>query len=204
MVARQTLAFDLDMTLVDSRPGIRAALVAFANESGYPIDADAIVAALGPPVAEALAPYVPADNLAEAIDRFREHMAAVGVMDVAPLPGAAEAIAAARHHGLDVAVVTSKIRHLAVATLQHAGLNADEVYGDFFGAAKAEPLRQTNAVAYVGDHPADILAAVKANVAGIGVTTGHSTKDELVDAGATTVLTSLEEVPDYLVATTSR
>lgn len=192
------------MTLVDTRPGIHDALVAFAGETGYPIDADAIVATLGPPVAEALAPYIPADKLAESVDRFREHMARVGVMNVVPLPGAVAAVAAARSQGLDVIVITSKTRHLAVATLQHAGLDVDEVYGDLFGSAKAKPLQSTRAIAYVGDHPADMLAAVKASVTGIGVTSGHSSQADLLNAGATTVLASLEQLPDYLVATTSR
>ena len=198
------VCFDLDMTLVDTRPGIHAALIAFANESGFDIDADQIVATLGPPVADALAPYVPADQLATAVDRFREHIALVGVMNVAPLPGAAIAIQAARARGFAVAVITSKIRPLAVATLHHAALDVDEVYGNVFGAAKAGPLRDSAAIAYVGDHPADMLAAVEAHVDGVGVTSGSSTRDELLDAGATEVLTTLEHFPDYLVATTSR
>ena len=200
----RAVAFDLDMTLVDTRPGIRDALLAFAEETGYPVDAEAIVATLGPPVAEALAPYVPEPDLQQAVSRFREHMAQVGVMNVAPLPGAADAIATARQCGLAVVVVTSKIRPLAVATLHHARLDVDEVYGDVFGPAKAGPLRESAALVYVGDHPADMLAAVEARVAGIGVTSGHSTKGELLDAGATTVLETLENFADYLVATTSR
>lgn len=203
-VPTRAVAFDLDMTLVDTRPGIHAALRAFADECGYPIDADAIVATLGPPVAEALAPYVPAPRLSDAVKRFREHMALVGVMNVTPLPGATDAIAAVRGCDLTVAVITSKIRPLAVATLSHAGLHVDAVYGDVFGPAKAGPLRDCGAIAYVGDHPADMIAAVNATVDGVGVTSGHSTREELLDAGAATVLASLEDFRDYLVATTSR
>ena len=39
-----TVGFDLDMTLVDSRPGIRASMDALAQETGVPIDVDVVIA----------------------------------------------------------------------------------------------------------------------------------------------------------------
>jgi phosphoglycolate phosphatase len=200
VAVQRAIGFDLDMTLVDSRPGIHAALLALAAETGRPVDADEIVAHLGPPIAEALAPYFPADELAATVDTFRALMALVGVMNVRPLPGAAAAVAAARQAGYNVLVVTSKIRPLAVATLQHAGLEADAVHGDAFGVGKAVPLREHHATAYVGDHPADMLAAAEAGVAAVGVTSGSSTADDLTGAGADVVLASLDDFPDWLRA----
>lgn len=35
-----TVGFDLDMTLIDSRPGIKAAFLALSAETGFAIDAD--------------------------------------------------------------------------------------------------------------------------------------------------------------------
>ena len=195
---RRAIGFDLDMTLVDTRPGIHDALLALAAETGRHVDADELVAHLGPPVAEALAPYFPDDELAEAVETFRGHMARIGVMNVHPLPGAAAALAAARQAGYDVLVVTSKIRPLAVSTLQHAGLDADAVHGDVFGVGKAGPLREHGATAYVGDHPADMHAATEAAAAAVGVTSGSSTADELKAAGAAVVLQSLEQFPRWL------
>lgn len=192
------VGFDLDMTLVDTRPGIRTALVEFAKVTGRPIDAETIVANLGPPVTEALAPWFDPDELPGAVSAFRAIMAEVGVMDVSPLPGAAEAIAAARAHGLRVIVVTAKIAPLAVDTLRHAGLAADLVVGDLWADQKAVPLRQEGAVAYAGDHPRDMSAALEAGVPGYGVTTGASTRDDLVAAGADEVADSLEAFGDWL------
>src|SRR3954464_10408892 len=73
--SEESIGFDLDMTLVDTRPGIHAALLALAADTGCDVDADAIVATLGPPVATALAPYFPADEIDDAITVFRTHMA---------------------------------------------------------------------------------------------------------------------------------
>lgn len=200
--AESAVAFDLDMTLVDTRPGIRAALLAFAEETGRPIDADAIVSALGPPVAQALSPWFAAAELPAAVARFREHMAAVGVMNVAALPGAAELTDAVRQAGFRVVVVTSKIEPLARATLMHAGLAADMVYGDVWAERKAVPLAASGAVAFVGDHPADMLAARAAHVFGYGVTTGSSSADELSAAGASCVVPGLHDLVGRFTAGT--
>ncbi len=42
------VGFDLDMTLVDSRPGIAATLRALSAETGVFIDAELVVSRLGP------------------------------------------------------------------------------------------------------------------------------------------------------------
>ena len=47
-----TVGFDLDMTLIDSRPGIRACYQALSERTGTYIDADLAVTRLGPPLAE--------------------------------------------------------------------------------------------------------------------------------------------------------
>jgi phosphoglycolate phosphatase-like HAD superfamily hydrolase len=51
-------------------------------------------------------------------------------------------------------------------------------------------------VLLVGDTPNDIAAAHAAGAIGVGVASGHSSKDELLQAGADYVLESLlEELP---------
>ena len=186
------------MTLVDTRPGIELALGALAAETDRPIEVSAIVANLGPPIGDALSPWFAADEIDDAVQAFRRHMAEVGVVNVTPLPGAAAAIDAVRTAGLDVIVITSKIEPLALATLQHAGLRADRVFGNVWAEGKAEPLTANAAVCYVGDHPGDMLAAAKAAVPGFGVTSGASTGDQLLAAGAVHVARSLDAFPTWL------
>jgi len=192
------VGFDLDMTLVDTRPGIQAALLALADETARDIDVDAIVARLGPPIVEALSPFFAADELSDAVRRFRAHMARIGVQNVSPLPGALAAVEAARRAGHRVVVVTSKIEPLAIATLENAGLGYDAVAGDVWSTGKAAPLRDADAIAYVGDHPGDMAAAIAAEATAVGVTSGASSAEELREAGAATVLASLAEFPHWL------
>jgi phosphoglycolate phosphatase len=193
----RAVGFDLDMTLVDTRRGIRAALTELAAETGRDIDVGPIVASLGPPVQTALAPWFAPHEMAEAVAAFRRHMAVVGVTAVDPLPGAEAAIDAVRSRGAQVVVVTSKITPLAEATLANAGLRADVVAGDLWAAGKAVPLHEHGAGAMVGDHPGDMLAAATASIPGLGVTSGASTADELRAAGAVVVFAGLGEFPDW-------
>jgi phosphoglycolate phosphatase len=192
------VGFDLDMTLVDTRPGIAAALRAFADETGRPIDVEQIVADLGPPVAVALSPWFTPAELPDAVQGFRRHMAQVGVLGVAAMPGAMAAIEAARAAGHDVVVITAKIEPLARATLANAGLAVDEVFGNVWAEGKAEPLRLRRAVCYVGDHSADMVAAGAAGVPGFGVTSGATSRGDLLAAGANHVAASLDEFPSWL------
>ena len=194
------VGFDLDMTLVDTRRGIATALRALAEATGRPIDVEAIVGSLGPPVAVALSPWFEPAELPDVVQRFRRHMAEVGVLGVDAMPGAAAAIDAVRAAGHEVIVVTSKIEPLARATLANAGLKADDVFGNVWAEAKAEPLRLRRAVCYVGDHSADMAAASAAGVPGFGVTSGATTRDELFAAGAKHVAASLDEFPAWLDA----
>ena len=197
---RRAVGFDLDMTLVDTRRGIRLALLALAQETGRPVDADAIVANLGPPIAEALSPWFNLAELPDAVQAFRAHMAQVGVGNVDPLPGSSDAIAAARAANCEVVVITSKIEPLAIATIDHAGLDVDRVFGNVWAEGKATPLLSTRAICFVGDHPADMLAATTAGVPGFGVTSGASTREQLLNAGADHVSPSLIGFSDWLAS----
>lgn len=194
----RAVAFDLDMTLVDSRRGIELSLLTLAQQFKRHIDADTFVASLGPPLSEALSPWFSQAELPAAIETFRHNMAEFGVVNVTPLPGAAEAMAAAREAGYRVVVITTKIEANAAATLRNAGLEADEIVGDVWADGQAIPLGPVGAACFVGDHPLDMAAALEAGIPGFGVTSGSSTEDELLEAGAQYVAASLAEFPYWL------
>ena len=76
-----------------------------------------------------------------------------------PMPGAVEAVAAVRNLGGTVLVVTAKYEPHAHLSLKAVGIEADLVVGWKYGPAKGEVLRDHQAQIYVGDHPADVIAA---------------------------------------------
>jgi phosphoglycolate phosphatase len=193
-----TVGFDLDMTLVDSRPGIAAAFRALTAETGVHVDAEAAVARLGPPLRTEIARWFPPEDVESAVTRYRELYPAYAITPTVPLPGALDAVAAIRAHGGRVLVVTSKLGRLARLHLDHLGLVVDEVAGDLFAEEKATALVAHGATHYVGDHVADMVAARTARIPGIAVATGPCSAEELRAAGAETVLDDLTRFPAAL------
>ncbi|MDG4807421.1 HAD family hydrolase [Micromonospora sp. WMMD1120] len=193
-----TVGFDLDMTLVDSRPGIAAAYRALTARTGVPVDAELAVSRLGPPLRTEIAHWFPPEQVESAVRVYRELYPAYAITPTLPLPGAREAVDAIRERGGRVLVVTSKVGRLARLHLDHLGFVVDELAGDLFAEQKATALREYGATHYVGDHVADMVAAAAAGVPGIGVATGPCSRDELRSAGAAVVLDQLTEFPAAL------
>jgi phosphoglycolate phosphatase len=193
-----TIGFDLDLTLVDSRPGIAATYRALSEVDGVPIDVDAVVRRIGPPLEHELAYWYPAAEVPAAVDRYRALYRLHAITPSLALPGAAEAFAAVRAAGGTVIVVTAKKGELADLHLRHLGLVPAEVYGLAWADGKAEALRGAGALAFVGDHAADMAAARTAGVLGIGVPTGPCSPADLIDAGADVVLKDLRDFPAWL------
>ena len=192
------VGFDLDMTLIDTRPGIAAVWDALSAETGVPIDSAAAVSRLGPPLDDELALWFPEEQRAAAGDRFRALYPALAVAPVETLPGAHEATAAVRRHGGTVVVVTGKYEPNARLHLDHLGLDVDHLAGWLWGPGKADALLEHGATVYVGDHVGDIEGARAAGAVSVGVPTGPVGADELRAAGADVVLADLTEFPAWL------
>ena len=193
-----TVGFDLDMTLIDSRPGIHATMTELSRRTGVHIDADAAVTRLGPPLEEELVRWFPADQIAAAGDEYRELYPEFAITPTPALPGAAEAYAAIRERGGRVMVVTAKYGPNAALHLEHLGLVPDILVGWHWGPKKGEALREHGATVYVGDHIGDILGARAAGAVAVSVATGPVSAADLAAAGADTVLPDLRGFPAWL------
>ncbi|MBQ1067226.1 MULTISPECIES: HAD family hydrolase [Micromonospora] len=192
------VGFDLDMTLVDSRPGIAAAFRALTARTGVHVDGDLAVSRLGPPLRTELAHWFPPERIEEAVTLYRELYPAYAITPTVPMPGADAALRAVQARGGRTMVVTAKIGRLAKLHLDHLGLPVDELAGDVFAEQKAVALREHGATLYVGDHVADMAAARAAGIPGVAVATGPCSADELTEAGAYLVLDDLVEFPRAL------
>ncbi|WP_381796946.1 HAD family hydrolase [Streptomyces niveus] len=195
-----TVGFDLDMTLIDSRPGIHAAYLALSAETGVPIDADLAVTRLGPPLDEELAHWFPADRIAAMGDRYREIYPTHAIAPTLLMAGAREAVAAVQALGGRVIVVTAKHEPSAKLHLAHLGVEPDAVIGWLWAEAKAEALREHGASVYVGDHTGDVRGARTAGALSVAVPTGPCAEEELRAAGADVVLPDLLAFPEWLRA----
>jgi phosphoglycolate phosphatase len=193
VVRHGPVGFDLDMTLIDSRPSILESFAALAAETGTAIDLDAVDRRLGLKLEDELTYWFPDGELVTAAGIFRRHYVELAAGWTTVMPGAHEALATVRAAGEASAIITAKHQISVAPCLAATGLRADHVFTHVHGPEKATVLTQIGAAAYVGDTPADMAAATDAGTVGLGVATGSFGADALLAAGAATVLGSLEE-----------
>ncbi|MGH8983825.1 MAG: HAD family hydrolase [Acidimicrobiia bacterium] len=196
-MATLVVGFDLDMTLIDSRPGIVATLQALGSETGVAIDAALVVSRLGPTLEEEMANWYPAEHVDTVSDRFRQLYTDLGVPGCSLLPGATESVDAVAAAGGRSVVITAKYEPNARKCLEHVGLEVDVVVGWRWGPDKATTLSEHGAAAYVGDTPSDMAAARAAGALAVGVPTGPHPAEDLRGAGAEVVLVSLHGFPTW-------
>ena len=197
-IERLVVGFDLDMTLIDPRRGVEAAMTALETEIGAGIDVQWVVDHLGPPLETVLARWLPANDVDGAAWRYRELFGTLGIATTEAMPGARSAVQAVRDLGGTVVVVTAKYEQHAWESLAEIGVDVDVVVGWRYGSAKGQTLRAHGAQVYVGDHPADVIGAREGGAIAVMVATGGHSARELADAGGDVVLRSLEDFPAWL------
>jgi len=191
------VGFDLDMTLIDSRPAIMASFAELARETATAIDLAAVDSRLGIKLEDEVVFWFPAEQQAAAVACYRRHYVRLAPRLTTILPGAREAVEAVRAAGERVVIITAKHPVSVEPSLRAVGLAADELFTHVHGPEKAAVLRNLDAAAYVGDSPPDMAAAAQAGTRAVGVTTGSFSRHELTGAGADVVLDSLAEFPAW-------
>jgi phosphoglycolate phosphatase len=210
------ILFDLDGTLIDSKPGIfasyRAMLRGLGHEPDPAVDLNFV---LGPPlrdvIAEVLAHYGDT-RIAEGMAGYRQSYAETGMFDCAVYDGIPEMLERLTSRGLPLYLATSKRRMFAEAILGRLGL---EPY--FRGIYGAEPdgsidhkpaliahilSRETippAAAVMIGDRRFDIVGGRENHVSTIGVLWGYGSRDELESAGADRLVSSPGELGTLLL-----
>ncbi len=142
------LLFDLDGTLVDSAPDLRAALNQMLRERGRPpLSLPQVRGMIGDGVpalvARALAASgIDSAELATALPRYSALYEAGAVRLTRPYPGVPETLAALRRRGWRTAICTNKPQRATMVVLEGLGLTAlfDGVAGgDRFAVRKPDP-----------------------------------------------------------------
>jgi phosphoglycolate phosphatase len=191
------VGFDLDLTLINSRPAIMAAWSAVAEELDVSIDLDEVDRRMGIKLEDEVAYWFPAPDQSDAAASYRRHYVRLAPELTFPLPGAAEALASVRDAGERAVIITAKHPVSVEPSLAAVGLQPDEVFAHVHGPEKAAVLASLGAAVYVGDTPADMVAGLAGGATAVGVPTGSFRPAELAEAGASVVLGSLAEFPAW-------
>lgn len=191
------VGFDLDLTLINSRPAIMAAWSAVADELSVDIDLADVDTRMGIKLEDEVGYWFPADGQQAAADSYRRHYVRLAPTMTFALPGAAEAVFAVRLAGERAVIITAKHPVSVEPSLAAVPLAVDEVFTHVHGPEKAAVLARIRAAVYVGDTPADMAAARDGGALAVGVPTGSFDAAELITSGAQVVLGSLLEFPSW-------
>lgn len=212
----KTILFDLDGTLINSKPGItkcaQYALAAFGIEEP---DLDKLEFFIGPPLVESFQKHYgfAPDQARLAVDKYRERYHTVGIFECELYPGVEDTLRTLKNAGYRIAMASSKPEVSCRQILEHFGLTAyfDEIAGATLDGrldSKISVLREAmrrmeitdvSEACLVGDTRFDVLGAKEAGMDCLGVTYGFGTKEELLACGAVAVVNRMGEVQKYFV-----
>ena len=183
MTARRLVLFDLDGTLVDSAPDLRAALNEMLRERGCaPLSLAQVRRMIGDGVPTLVARALAESGLepagqANALPRFMQLYEADAVRLTRPYPGVPETLSALRRRGYRTAICTNKPQHATKTVLEGLGLLAlfDGIAGgDRFAVRKPDPGHllgligalggRVGSAAMIGDNENDAAAAHAAGI----------------------------------------
>lgn len=193
--------FDMDGTLVDSVPGIRASLAYALEQQGHWLAEETdITALIGPPmeriVAALLAPFGD-DRVAQTVALYREHYGRVGLLQGLIYPGIQQALQRLHADGHRLFVATSKRQPFAQRILARIGISTlfDDILGTpLDGSMDDKRLLvahllgkqglQPSSSVLVGDRKEDIASAQHNHLLSIGARWGYGSLQELTRSGA--------------------
>ncbi len=209
------ILWDLDGTLMDTMADLTASVNTALSENGLPTRTAAEVTAMtGHGIRDLIEHAVPAgcepDRLERVFARFKEHYALHCRDNTRPYDGVVALLRRWKAAGGLSAIVSNKAAFAVeqLAAEEFPGLT-DAVFGQTEQLRKKPapdmPLAAVTAlgaspdqVLYVGDSEVDVETARAAGLAGLFVTWGFRTRQQLIEAGAGVIVDTPEELAAYL------
>ncbi len=212
---KKTVLFDLDGTLINSKPGItKCAQYALEAFGIIEPDADKLECFIGPPLVDSFQEYYgfSPEKAREAVDKYRERYHKTGIFECELYPDVEAVLKRIKEMGYRMGLASSKPEVSCKRILEHFGLEGyfDEVVGATLDGridSKISVLREAirrleitdlSQLCLVGDTSFDVLGAKEAGIACIGVTYGFGRYEELLKNGAAAICGSMREVGDYI------
>lgn len=203
-----SVLLDLDGTLIDSQPGIRASCLAALRALGYePDETLDIRRFIGPPLEDMMQILLQSyadDRVDEAVAAYRAHYGESGFLGSVPYPGISEALEEMKCSGLRLFLATSKREAFARRILEHLKFAAtfDCIHGsvpsgrldhkpELLAHILSEHGLSPSRCLMVGDRRHDISGAHAVGMRALGVLWGYGSRDELETAGADRLVESV-------------
>ena len=204
----KTILFDLDGTITDSGEGIINCVIYALERFGLPIpERDSLRYFVGPPLHESFIKQgVPAERAEEAVAVYRERYVPTGMFENSPYPGIRKVLETLKTKGHTLYVASSKPEWMCIEILKH--FNLDQYFEQICGATMdtsrtnkeaviaylIEQNGKTDNMIMVGDTKFDVIGAKFHGIPCVGVSWGYGTVEEMEEAGASSVVYSMDDL----------
>lgn len=207
----QNILLDLDGTLTEPGLGITNS-VAYALEKWNIKVADrtSLYKFIGPPLMESFMTFYgfTEEKAAKSVEYYREYFSVKGLYENELYPDTVKLLELLKKSNKKIVLATSKPEVYATEILKHfdlykyfdyvAGATMDETRnkkGDVIKyALESANITDLKSTVMIGDRKHDVLGAIEAGIDSIGVLYGYGNREELSYAGATYIVTDVDEL----------
>lgn len=210
------ILIDLDGTITNPKEGITKSVQYALRAMDIDIDdLDSLTKHIGPPLRDGFMEFYgfDYDKAEEAIIKYREYYVEKGIHQNEVFEGMERLLTRLKQAGKYLIVATSKPEELAIKVLEsfHLEHYFDDICGASFDDTRANKdevikyalekndISDLSRVVMVGDRKYDILGAKATGISSIGVLYGFGTEEELREAGADRIATTVEDVYDVIM-----
>ncbi|MBO5982288.1 MAG: HAD hydrolase-like protein [Clostridia bacterium] len=210
-----TILFDLDGTLIDSKPGILASMRKTLNAYSIPYTEAIIDKMVGPPIRvsyKELLGITDMDLMEDMIVYYRKHYREDDWRDCKVYEGVYEMLEKLKALGYTLGVATSKPYCYTTIIMEELGLDK---YFDYIGGATGDSsvemktdvinsvlaglnVQDLSSVLMIGDRLYDIEGAKSSGVDSMGILWGYGGRAEHEKYGADYIMSTIDEVVEFL------
>lgn len=215
LIMYEVVLFDLDGTLTDPKIGITTSVQYALGRMGIVEEnLDKLTPFIGPPLAGSFKEFynMTDDEAQQAIVYYRERFSTVGLYENIVYEGMRDLLEELQTQGKTMFVATSKPTVFSIKILEHFGLLHffKAVIGSELDGTRVEKSHviefvlskiddyDASTIVMVGDRKYDVLGAQENGLAVIGVSYGYGSYEELQEAKANYIVSSVTELREFL------
>ncbi|MBR2334538.1 MAG: HAD-IA family hydrolase [Clostridia bacterium] len=211
----KTILFDLDGTLIDSKPGILTSIRKTLDAFNIPYTEEIIDGMVGPPFRVSMKEMLGIGDMSvieQLITFYRTHYKAGDWRDCKIYDGVVEMLTTLREKGYTLGLATSKPLQYTTIIMEELGLDKYFHYvggatGDATSELKTDVInnvlmklgvKDLDSVLMIGDRLYDIEGAKSSGVDSMGILWGYGDRAEHENCGADFILSTPSEVVEFL------